>query len=123
MNEGGTLNILCYGASAERQKERCEFFQGAGCNAEWATDLERALVLLSIHRFDAVVFGRNISVADCNAIAGAMHSVQTGLVFFSLREMESEAHVENTDIKPGDPCASLAFVYGRMTTRGASSSA
>jgi hypothetical protein len=84
------MYILCYGMSPERQKECCEFFQGAGCCSEWAIDFEAALSLLSSKPFDAVVFGAGISASECETLAQAMRSIRPRLEFFSLAAMERE---------------------------------
>ena len=120
------MNILCYGVSAERQKERCEFFQGAGCNAEWATDLDVALALLTRKRFDAVVFGQAISVSHCNLIGDVMCSIQPGLTIFSLSELNPEVPSQVTGgeaLVDQDQWSSLESVYNQLKSRGASSRA
>jgi hypothetical protein len=107
------MNILCYGESAERQKQRCEFFQGTGCCAEWATELNAALELLVRKPFDSVVFGRSIPVSECDKLAEVMHLVRPRLEFFSLAAIESkEVHTEDPTAMDQ---ASLVSIYLKLS--------
>lgn len=107
------MNILCYGESAERQKQRCDFFQGAGCSAEWATELSAALALLVSKPFDSVVFGRSIPPSECDRLAEVMHSIRPKLEVFSLAAFERELTLpEEQGIPDQGP---LISVYLRMS--------
>jgi hypothetical protein len=107
------MNILCYGESAERQKERCEFFQGAGCSAEWATEVNVALALLVSKPFDSVVFGRTIPASECERLAEAMHLIRPKVEFFSLAAIASEL-ASSEDLTAIDQ-ASLVCVYRKLS--------
>lgn len=82
------MNILCYGNSATRQKGRCEFFIGAGCDANWATDVQNALSLLARKHFDVVVFARSASDPECVEVSGTMLSLCPKLKFFYINALE-----------------------------------
>lgn len=114
------MNILCYGASPERQKEQCEFFQGAGCCAEWATDFDSALTLLSTKPFDSVIFGHNVPASECDRLVKVMHSIRPKLMFFSLADTENGTFDE-TNAAPFNNdhlWSNLVSVYLRLNARG-----
>jgi hypothetical protein len=58
------LKIFCFGKSEARQKARCEFFVGAGCNAEWTTDMDAAIRNLTRGRYDAIILGPTVSTTE-----------------------------------------------------------
>ncbi len=118
------MNILCYGRSAERQKEHCEFFQGTGCCADWATELDTARALLSASRFDSVVFSRSIPIDECRILAEAMHSISPRLKFFSLAAVEDESSRQGSNPVPDqDKWSSLVLVYQELRSRRLASNA
>ena len=62
------MKVLCFGKSETRQKARSEFFMGAGCVAEWTTDLQTAINMLGQGRFDAIVVGATVLPPDTERI-------------------------------------------------------
>lgn len=113
------MNILCYGVSEARQRERCEFFEGAGCQAETASQPAEALALLAQKHFDAVVFGSSMPLAECELLAEAMRALQPMLQFFPLAQFETGPAARNGDLvgTEQEQWASLVEIYLQLSSR------
>lgn len=116
------MNILCYGVSPDIERQHCEFFLGVGCNAEWATDLDTALFLLSANPFESVVFGQEIPKDDCNRLVDMMRAIRPNLMFFSLAAMTQNTEKQQCRDLMGeqDTCSPLAAIYTKLCSRGSS---